>query len=174
MNSSDIFAVDGYSFRLFSINPHPENLKESDYPKKNWKFTGSYEILSLGGFNAAQRNRKTVAVPIYECDGQRMIDMTYQLTPLSKPLFLVLKAEWFSKIQSGEKTEEYREITPYWEKRLSKGFESVIFQLGYNKDSPRCEKIILDITKGYPNPKWSPKDFWDKELFIIKLGEEKV
>jgi len=29
-----------------------------------------------------------------------------------------LKKEWFEKIKSGEKTHEYREIKPYWEKRL--------------------------------------------------------
>ena len=29
-----------------------------------------------------------------------------------------LKKEWFDKIKSGEKTHEYREIKPYWVKRL--------------------------------------------------------
>lgn len=33
-------------------------------------------------------------------------------------LHLPLKARWFRMIQSGEKREEYREITPYWVKRL--------------------------------------------------------
>ena len=31
-----------------------------------------------------------------------------------------LKKEWFDKIKSGEKTHEYREIKPYWEKRITK------------------------------------------------------
>ena len=31
-----------------------------------------------------------------------------------------LKKEWFEKIKSGEKTHEYREVKPYWIKRLSK------------------------------------------------------
>ena len=30
-----------------------------------------------------------------------------------------LKKEWFDKIKSGEKTHEYREVKPYWIKRLS-------------------------------------------------------
>lgn len=30
-----------------------------------------------------------------------------------------LKKEWFEKIKSGEKTHEYREVKPYWIKRLS-------------------------------------------------------
>lgn len=29
-----------------------------------------------------------------------------------------LKKEWFDKIKSGEKTHEYREVKPYWVKRL--------------------------------------------------------
>lgn len=29
-----------------------------------------------------------------------------------------LKKEWFKKIKSGEKTHEYREVKPYWDKRL--------------------------------------------------------
>ena len=35
-----------------------------------------------------------------------------------KTLHLVLKRKWFEMIASGKKTEEYREIKPYWIKRL--------------------------------------------------------
>lgn len=35
-----------------------------------------------------------------------------------KTLNLVLKHKWYDMIDRGEKTEEYREIKPYWEKRL--------------------------------------------------------
>ena len=35
-----------------------------------------------------------------------------------KILSLVLEKKWFKKIVSGEKTEEYREIKPYWVARL--------------------------------------------------------
>lgn len=31
-----------------------------------------------------------------------------------------LKKEWFDKIKSGEKTHEYREVKPYWTKRLKR------------------------------------------------------
>ena len=33
-------------------------------------------------------------------------------------LHLVLKSQWYNMIAAGFKTEEYREIKPYWEKRL--------------------------------------------------------
>ena len=35
-----------------------------------------------------------------------------------KILDLVLKKEWFDMIKNGNKREEYREIKPYWTKRL--------------------------------------------------------
>ena len=38
-----------------------------------------------------------------------------------------LKKEWSEKIKSGEKTHEYREVKPYWSKRLiryTEGYES--------------------------------------------------
>ena len=35
-----------------------------------------------------------------------------------KTLDLVLKKKWYDMIASGEKTEEYREIKPYWVKRF--------------------------------------------------------
>lgn len=37
-----------------------------------------------------------------------------------KTLHLPLKAQWYEMIESGVKTEEYREIKPYWLKRLLK------------------------------------------------------
>ena len=37
-----------------------------------------------------------------------------------KTLHLPLKAKWYEMIESGVKTEEYREIKPYWMKRLLK------------------------------------------------------
>ena len=35
-----------------------------------------------------------------------------------------LKKEWYKKIRSGEKTIEYREVKPYWNKRLNTEFNS--------------------------------------------------
>lgn len=36
-------------------------------------------------------------------------------------LTFILKKKWFEKIERGEKTVEYREVKPYWTKRLFKG-----------------------------------------------------
>ena len=37
-------------------------------------------------------------------------------------LIFHLKKEWYEKIKSGEKMIEYREVKPYWTKRLSNAF----------------------------------------------------
>lgn len=39
---------------------------------------------------------------------------------INKTLCLPLKKEWYEKIESGIKTEEYREIKPYWVQRLTR------------------------------------------------------
>ena len=58
-----------------------------------------------------------------------------------KILHLTLKKKWYDMIASGQKTCEYREIKPYWKKRLfeSNGqmlrFDKIIFRNGYRKDS---------------------------------------
>ena len=36
-----------------------------------------------------------------------------------KILHLVLKKKWYEMQESGEKTEEYRELTEYWRERLA-------------------------------------------------------
>lgn len=105
-----------------------------------------------------------------------------------KTLKLVLKKKWFDMIASGEKTEEYRETTPYWKKRLcpfypddcgatscvncimrSNDYDFVTFYLGYRKNRPQKTFRVKYITKGRGKEEWGAKK--DKNYFIIKLGE---
>jgi hypothetical protein len=58
-----------------------------------------------------------------------------------KILPLTLYRKWFDEIAIGKKTEEYRAITPYWEKRfLDNGepviFDEIHFKNGYNRGRP--------------------------------------
>lgn len=48
-----------------------------------------------------------------------------------------LKKEWFDKIKSGEKTHEYREVKPYWTKRITKAIYGVA--LDYDTDYCECD-----------------------------------
>lgn len=66
-----------------------------------------------------------------------------------KTLHLTLRKKWFDLIASGEKTEEYREIKPYWVSRF-------VDWSNYPKESPNDHKyitqnIVFDIEQGH---KW--------------------
>lgn len=70
-------------------------------------------------------------------------------SPLKKSdedtLFLIVTGKYFDAIRSGEKTSEYRLVTEYWVKRLTrKNWKHVIFQLGYGGDQ-RIRKKIVEI-----------------------------
>ena len=106
-----------------------------------------------------------------------------------KVLTLNVSKQWFNMIVADEKTEEYREIKPYWIKRLTTNCEveydvaletyfgkvlyrpytHVLFINGYRKDSPRIEKEIKSITIGKPKKGLCPDKWLDKEFFVIKF-----
>lgn len=111
---------------------------------------------------------------------------------MSKTLHLPLKAKWYEMIESGVKTEEYREIKPYWENRIrcqangvctpqipclrartvgvcDMRYTHVKFSYGYTKRTMTFE--IKSITIGKGKPEWgAPADC----VFIIKLGKRIV
>lgn len=64
-------------------------------------------------------------------------------------LYLPLKKKWFDMIKSGEKKEEYREIKPYYEKRLLdyKAIKKDVKRLAFKK-YVLCTQI--DVCKEYP------------------------
>ena len=79
-------------------------------------------------------------------------------------LSLVLKHKWYDLIESGEKTSEYREVKPYWDKRLSKHYDTVTFQKGYTKTKLKFK--ILSISKVVKE-----NDLNLEEVYEIKLGD---
>lgn len=102
---------------------------------------------------------------------------------------LTVSKQWFDMIVAGEKKEEYREIKPYWIKRLTTNCEvvydvvaetycgkvlyrpytHVLFINGYGKNRPRIEKEIVSIAIGKPKKGLCPYKWLDKEFFIIKF-----
>ena len=112
-----------------------------------------------------------------------------------KVLTLTVRKQWLDMIAAGEKTEDYREIKPYWASRLVnqqaesgevlfdefggycrvigkleyKTYTHVLFINGYRKDSPRIEKEIESITIGKPKKGLCPDKLLDKEFFVIKF-----
>ena len=91
-------------------------------------------------------------------------------------LIFPLKKEWYEKIKSGQKTIEYREVKPYWTKRLQKelgntSFEPVhyasdkgcdinhlqcILQLGYTKQRLNAYINKIEVVDGeYCEDEWT-------------------
>ena len=76
-------------------------------------------------------------------------------------LTLPIKRKWFDMILAGEKTEEYRENTAYWRKRLiirengeAKAPRTLILRNGYRADSPKALIEISGVTMGNGRPEW--------------------
>lgn len=84
-------------------------------------------------------------------------------------LHLTLKKKWFDMIASGQKREEYREIKPYWAKRLAKNYDAVQFRNGYSKKSPVVSLKLEAITTGRGVIAWGAPEF--DTVYILKLGE---
>lgn len=86
-------------------------------------------------------------------------------------------------IASGEKTEEYREIKPYWAARLMNGFPStfgidhinpdfktfvgVLFRNGYSGGARQKSFFIDSISIGEGRPEWGAEP--GKKYFVIKI-----
>lgn len=87
-------------------------------------------------------------------------------------MVLTLKKQWFDMILSGVKTEEYREIKPYWEKRFTNYFgryhdysqnppiqvwdqekKYIVFRNGYGKDKPEFT-AECSISEEYGKEEW--------------------
>ena len=65
-----------------------------------------------------------------------------------KILHLTLKKRWFDEIASGKKKVEYREIKPYWTKRLLDRdgkpikYDLIFFKNGYSRG---CPEMIVEF-----------------------------
>lgn len=102
---------------------------------------------------------------------------------MERTLHLTLKKKWFDMIASGEKKEEYREIKPYWIKRLGGiliggsyvidvvGFGNVSARNGYQKDAPTIIWEHGGIRIGKPNPVWCEPEDVGTDVFILDIGE---
>ncbi len=107
-----------------------------------------------------------------------------------KTLKLTLKKKWFDMILSGEKTEEYREIKPYWLKRFTGGVpnsfnletyltkwlqnKNIPYQITFYNGGCYSDKLpnftieLKDIKINKGNTKWGAEE--NKVYFVLKLG----
>lgn len=108
----------------------------------------------------------------------------------ARTLHLTLEKKWFEMTKSGQKTEDYREIKPYWVSRLCdrhdgaiggdlmdrhkvrsftfKKFTHTRLVNGYGTDKPVIVTENLGISIGRGRPEWGAPE--DEDVFIIKHG----
>ena len=90
-----------------------------------------------------------------------------------KTLHLNLRRKWFDMILSGEKKEEYRDMTNYWKTRMNtvmgNGVETITFSNGYKKDRPQfvIELLYISIRTGLID--WGAEK--GKLYFVLHLGD---
>lgn len=86
-------------------------------------------------------------------------------------IILPIKRKWFDMIASGEKTEEYRDIKPYYTKRFEKAFSPlgktvVRLRNGYSKNSPTIT-CYCQLTEGKGKPEWGAEP--NKTYYVLKI-----
>lgn len=115
---------------------------------------------------------------------------------MAKTLRLTLKKEWFDLYVRGIKTEDYRDIKPYWIAKLCSTdssekitsfftyhinettrttyeimkFDEVEFTNGYGDHRPKITFECKEITTGEGNPEWGAEE--GVTYFVIKVGKE--
>jgi hypothetical protein len=81
-------------------------------------------------------------------------------------LHIIIKRKYFDQIVSGEKKKEYRIVKPYWVNKLvDRSYDSIIFQAGYRKDSPRH---IVPYT-GYIIENITHEFFGNEEISVFAI-----
>ena len=100
---------------------------------------------------------------------------------MNNMLILPIKKKWFDMILSGEKKEEYRELSPFYKSRFKNIFDmypyshipsgydtkQIMLRNGYSKTSPSC---IIDVTLGINQGKeeWGAEIGKEYYFLIIK------
>ena len=97
-------------------------------------------------------------------------------------LILPIKKKWFDMILSGEKKEEYRDITPYWQKRIlnarimwklcGHGQMQIYIRNGYGKKAPTAKVTLSNISMGYGRTEWGAD--LDKRQFIFHISDAEL
>ena len=109
-------------------------------------------------------------------------------------MVMTLKKKWFDMILSGVKTEEYREMKLYWEKRFINYFgryydfsqdtptlvwnqqrKDIVFRNGYGNDKPQFT-AECSISEGYGKEEWGAES--GCKYYVLKIhrvyGEKNI
>ena len=87
-----------------------------------------------------------------------------------KILHMTLHKKWFNLIANGKKSEEYREIKPYWTKIFSRQkYDAIQFVNGYGNNRPRALVELKCIRAGLGVAEWGAPE--QTEVYILILGK---
>ena len=96
-------------------------------------------------------------------------------------LHLNLKRKWYNMIYSGEKKEEYREMSPYWNNRFA-GYIKIkkiwhhpknvviCFSNGYSKFRRQMFVKCTGLNVDFGKEEWGAEN--GKYYFVLSLGEK--
>ena len=105
------------------------------------------------------------------CDEIKVFLKPLKIT--TQTLHLNLTKKWYDMILSGEKKEEYRELSDYWKIRMknvrTKNIQTITFSNGYAKNRRQfvIELLYISIRTGIIE--WGAEN--DKVYFVIHLGK---
>jgi len=87
-----------------------------------------------------------------------------------KILHLTLKKQWFDMIASGVKKEEYRELKPYWHKRLAnKQYDAISFRNGCSKGARQILVELKEVCLSFGIVEWGAPE--ETPVYILRLGK---
>lgn len=89
-------------------------------------------------------------------------------------LILNVKKFWFDEIKAGRKHKEFREVKPYWTKRLKKKFDRVIIVKGYPKVRDETNSIIFPWTGFYIGSLKKDMNFYNQTIDTLNLDDDDV
>lgn len=92
-----------------------------------------------------------------------------------KTITFNLERKYFEQIKGGEKKEEYREMKPFWGKRLeNRDYDVVIIKLGYPKKGMDEGKVLYFKWKGFTIKEIEHEVFNGKkqDVYAIDLSEK--
>lgn len=89
-------------------------------------------------------------------------------------LILHVKKIWFEWIKEGRKPFEYREVKPYWTKRLKKKYDRVIIVMGYPKVMDDTNSIIFPWNGFLVGSLKKDMNFYNQTVDTLNLDSDDI
>ena len=87
-----------------------------------------------------------------------------------KALFIPLRAEWFGKIESGEKNTEYRAYGPRWNEKSCRVGRAVTLSRGYGKAYRLSRAISSFVVLNWADAPPEARRIYPDAAFIAAIG----